>query len=120
MRATVPRLRVTNSFLLFRPMPHTSIVFFLIKPICNYRQAGKTRFIDNALSNLGNILPSRTVVVLNVTDGYEGYADYQVPYPLNAVRELNPVILPRVLGEVFRIDGDENAITPRMAQSPRR
>jgi hypothetical protein len=32
MRATVPRLRVTNSFLLFRPMPHTSIVFFLISP----------------------------------------------------------------------------------------
>jgi hypothetical protein len=42
-----------------------------------------------------------------VTDGYEGYADYQAPYPLNAVRELNPVILPRVLGEVFRIDSDD-------------
>jgi hypothetical protein len=55
-----------------------------------------------------------------VTDGYEGYADYQAPYPLNAVRELNPVILPRVLGEVFRIDSDENAITPRMAQNLRR
>jgi hypothetical protein len=55
-----------------------------------------------------------------VTDGYEGCADYQAPYPLNAVRELNPVILPRVLGEVFRIDGDENAITPRMAQNLRR
>jgi hypothetical protein len=38
-----------------------------------------------------------------VTDGYESYTDYQAPYPLNSVRELNPVILPRVLGEVFRI-----------------
>ena len=79
--------------------------------------AGKTRFIDNALSNLGNILPSHTVVVLDVTGGYEGYTDYHAPYPLNVVRELNPVILPRVLGEVFRIDGDENAITPTMAQN---
>jgi Domain of unknown function DUF87. len=69
--------------------------------------AGKTRFIDNALSNLGDILPSHTVVVLDVTGGYEGYTDYHAPYPLNVVRELNPVILPRVLGEVFRIDGDE-------------
>jgi len=60
------------------------------------------------------------VVVLNVTDGYEGYADHQAPYPLNAVRELNPVILPRVLDEVFRTDSDENAITPRMAQNLRR
>ncbi|MFZ8839781.1 MAG: hypothetical protein ACO2PM_12915 [Pyrobaculum sp.] len=116
----MPRLRVTNSYLLSGPMPHTSIVFFLIKPICIYRQAGKTTFIDNALGNLGNTLPSRTVVVRNVTDGYEGYADYQAPYPLSAVRELNPVILPRVLGEVFRIDSDENAITPTMAQSLRR
>ncbi len=91
--------------------------FLLDKPVCICRQAGKTRFIDNALSNLGNILPSHMVVVLNVTDGYESYTDYQAPYPLNAVRELNPVILPRVLGEVFRIDSDENAITPRMAQS---
>jgi len=60
------------------------------------------------------------VVVLNVTDGYESYTDYQAPYLLNSVMELNPVIRPRVLSEVFRIDSDENAITPRMAQSPRR
>jgi hypothetical protein len=79
--------------------------------------AGKTGFIDNALSNLNNILPSLTVVVLNVTDGYEGYADYQAPYPLNVVRELNPAILPRVLGEVFRIDSDESATTPTIAQN---
>jgi hypothetical protein len=79
--------------------------------------AGKTGFIDNALGNLSNILPSLTGVVLDVTGGYEGYTDYRAPYPLNVVRELNPAILPRVFGEVFRIDGDENATTPTMAQN---
>jgi hypothetical protein len=80
-------------------------------------EAGKTGFIDNTLSNLSNILPSFTVVVLDVTGGYEGYTDYHAPYPLNVVRELNPAILPRVLGEVLRIDGDESATTPTMAQN---
>jgi hypothetical protein len=82
--------------------------------------AGKTGFIDNALSNLSNILPSLTVVVLDVTDGYEDYTDYHASYPLNVVRELNPAIQPRVLGEVFRINSDENAITLTVAQSLRR
>jgi hypothetical protein len=58
-------------------------VVFLVQSF--WYESGKTGFIDNALSNLSNILPSLTVVVLDVTGGYEGYTDYHAPYPLNIV-----------------------------------
>jgi hypothetical protein len=76
--------------------------------------AGKSMFIKNALRYID---PGHTVVVLDVTGGYEGYTDYYAPYPLNVVNELNPVVLPSVLAEVFEIAGEEGAITPTMARN---
>jgi hypothetical protein len=48
MRPAMPRLRVTYYFLLFRSMPHTNIVFFLIKPVCICRQL----YIDWLITDL--------------------------------------------------------------------